>query len=94
MHEMTTEAIKESSALSNRDVDLTSAASSSEAAGASSEHERASIDHGKEASSGDKLYAADSTDRAQGSSVKVNASWLRKPLEVECVKTFSLLCSE
>jgi len=50
---ITAKDIKGSNAPSNRDVDVTYATSSSEAAGTSSEHERVNIGHGNETSLGD-----------------------------------------
>ena len=52
MHDITAEEIKGDDVPRNRDVDPTRATSPSEAAGASSKHERAGIDHGKETSAG------------------------------------------
>jgi len=64
MLEITAEEIKLNNAPSNRDVDLTYATSSSEAAGASNEHEGVNIGRGKETSSGDPC-STDFADRVQ-----------------------------
>ena len=64
MHEIKAKEIKWSNVPSNRDVDLTYATSSSVAAGASSEHERANIDHRKETSSWNP-HATNFADRVQ-----------------------------
>jgi len=64
MHEITAKETKRNSAPSNRDDDLTYATSSSEAGRESSEHERASIGHGNETSSGD-FRATDYANRVQ-----------------------------